>query len=1014
MVNRFLLESNRSHLQLMMNHVLLHGCCCCRPTRVRSLTFWRQLVQIRCCSSKEWSSTVNTPFTSFPQYLKLKDVSDCERELQKSEAFAGLYDWQRAQSWSEEFVLQDGPPYANGKAHMGHAVNRVMKDIILRYKVLRGVRVRFQPGWDCHGLPIELRALSQTEEDHTTMDPCRLRAIAADFAADAIKEQRESFQRWGLMADWSNCYKTSDSSYIGRQMELLAKLYSAGYVYRDLKPIHWSPSSQTALAEAELEYNNNHISRSAYVRLPLCEHPFDGDDGSDIYLLVWTTTPWSLPSNQAVCYSPKLDYVLARFEALPGRYLVAATLCERLSAVFGRRLLETQPIVLDSDTRCRYRSPLAGHVTDSDDSRPLLSADHVTAEQGTGLVHTAPAHGHEDFTLAQSHNIKPVVLVDEKGCYTDQAGDFLAGRSVLTDGDRIVLKTLGDEVVHVEDYRHRYPYDWRTNQPVITLASQQWFIDTSRLLQPALNTVKDVSVFPDTIESSLSRHLKLRTFWCISRQRSWGVPIPAFYDQHHKPIMNAEVIEHVGKLFEQHGYDIWWTWSEADLLPPSLVDHYKQRNEPLPTKGKDIMDIWLDSGSAWFATQPDGLDRAADLCVEGLDQFNAWFLTSLLTSVAITDRSPYKSLLVHGFVVDEYGRKMSKSLGNVVDPDDVIDGKRRSDDWPPRGADCLRLWVASHACGNSHINVSSRILHWSGNRLNKLRNTCRFLLGMQRHLLPVDGTTLEGGGRQFMASNGRLIDRYMLWKLAQFERECAEHYENFRFNRAMIVVNNFIVNDVSSSYLSIVKTRLYNSRADDEETQSTLTVFRQILLTLRQVVAPVLPHLAEELRQHDPLSTETNVFHCGWPVVEHDLDSEALEAVTNLFKLRDAINLLLTNKNGAMFEARLSASSPSSLFSTIQSLHPMGVRCFESQLSEILPVDWVTLTNGSGDSDWSTTGDDSQSALTTCVDGVDVTLTPSNHSKCSRCYRYTCDTDEQICASCCKYVQFSHAERAVH
>ncbi|KAF0305297.1 Isoleucine--tRNA ligase, mitochondrial [Amphibalanus amphitrite] len=594
-------------------------------------------------ANKSWSSTVNVPQTKF--WLRPKDRERIEMEhmLQRSRGFKELYQWQRQQSWAQEFILQDGPPYANGKAHIGHAVNKILKDIILRYKVQRRVRVRYRPGWDCHGLPIELKALGHTTEDHTKLDPLAIRETASRFASEAVSLQRTAFERWGLLADWSQCYLTSTPQYVSRQLRLFQRLYSRGLVYRGLKPVHWSPSSRTALAEAELEYNTQHVSRSTHVRLRLERHTLDTAEPA--YLLVWTTTPWTLPANQAVCYGEHVQYVAAQIAGLSGLYVLSAAALEPLSQTLGRSVTAVREVTGDELRQWQYRRPAVGRDGE-DQVLPLLPADHVTVTKGTGLVHTAPAHGPEDFQVALKHKLSLEVLVDEDGCYTQEAGPELHRRPVLTEGDQRVLGLLGDDVVHVEDLVHSYPYDWRTKQPVLLLASRQWFIDTERIKQRALECLSEVTILPESIQSNMADQLRRRPYWCISRQRVWGVPVPAFYDRDtDEPIVNDAIITHLSDLVSAHGADVWWERPEEELLPPEMVRQYRDAGRQLPRKGTDILDIWFDSGAAWWSSDPDcEPERAprADLYLEGVDQFTGWFQSSLLTSVAVADRAPYR------------------------------------------------------------------------------------------------------------------------------------------------------------------------------------------------------------------------------------------------------------------------------------------------------------------------------------------------------------------------------------
>ncbi|KAG8584441.1 hypothetical protein GDO81_008829 [Engystomops pustulosus] len=624
----------------------------------------------------KYRDTVLLPHTDFPIRRSPEDTGATELRLQEETNFSQLYNWQKARKTKKEFSLHDGPPYANGDPHVGHALNKILKDITNRFHVMRGYKVSYVPGWDCHGLPIELRALAENGDKSDSLSPMEIRSRARAYAEKAIEKQKSSFIRWGVMADWDSCYYTYDKKYEAKQLDVFFKMHEKGHIYQDYRPVFWSPSTRTALAEAELEYNQQHVSRSIFVKFPLQKPPpklASAIDGSGtVSALIWTTQPWTIPANQAICYMPDTTYSIAKCGSSGELYILAADCVESTAQSLG-----TKFEVIQTFKGSDLEGGVCDHPTIPGRTSPLLAANHVTMGKGTGLVHTAPAHGIEDYGVASHHKLPVDCLVDEAGRFTAEAGADLESKVVLEDGNEAVIQMLlgTKNLMKEESFVHSYPYDWRTKKPIIIRASKQWFVNTANVKDKAQEVLKKVKFTPASAASRMTEMLDRRTYWCISRQRSWGVPIPVFYHKETRDsLINRHTVGHIIKLVEQHGSDVWWTHPIEELLPKSVLEQASKGASALDYEpGRDVLDIWFDSGTSW-AHVLDDAEQRADVYMEGKDQLGGWFQSSLLTSVASRNKAPYKNVVVHGFTLSEKGEKMSKSLGNVVDPDVIING----------------------------------------------------------------------------------------------------------------------------------------------------------------------------------------------------------------------------------------------------------------------------------------------------------------------------------------------------
>uniref|UniRef100_W8BNK4 isoleucine--tRNA ligase n=1 Tax=Ceratitis capitata TaxID=7213 RepID=W8BNK4_CERCA len=780
----------------------------------------------------KYTNTINLPKTKFANRVSAAKRLETERHLVES-VFSQAYSYQQQHNSEPTFVLHDGPPYANGDLHMGHAVNKILKDITLRNHVTRGQKVHYVPGWDCHGLPIELKATAtKVKEQGVEQDVLCIRHRSRKFALDAIARQKSEFRSWGILGDWLKdeyIYMTMRPDFIINQLEMFMDFYERGLVFRDLKPVYWSPSSRTALAEAELEYDVNFISPSVYIRFRMTNAPSSVKvaPNTNMYSLVWTTTPWTLPSNQAICYNPSMEYNVIKLNNFgDDLYLIGKSLLQNFAETTGisyEHITTLQGIDL---TNCTYQHPfLVDHK-----NLPFFAAAHVQDSKGTGLVHTAPAHGPEDFLVGLEHKLPVICFVNEEGIYSSEAPNFLRGKTALGEGDQLVLENIARDVVHASKLSHSYPIDWRTKQPVIIRASEQWFLNTEQLKDRAIEEISKINVYPrlqaDASRRALITQVRKRPYWCISRQRVWGVPIPVFYERKTKKIiLNRSLNNHICTLIKKEGnVDFWWSKSIEEILPSSIQQSLNISTADLEKSG-DIFDIWFDSGSTWSSVLKN--EKVADVYLEGYDQFSGWFQSALLTSIAARNRAPYKSIFVHGFTVDDKGHKMSKSLGNVISPNDII---------KKYGADVLRWWAASHGSQNMSITVSEKLMQQAAENVNKLRATLRYLNG-------VIGNTTE-----MRYDNSTFLNRYILSTLLEYENEIRHLYDACEYNRVVTSIQNFVANQISAIYVHTIKDRLYCG--DEKDLRNIQCTLLNCYMVLCSTLWPITPFLVEESWLH--------------------------------------------------------------------------------------------------------------------------------------------------------------------
>ena len=871
-------------------------------------------------SASSYKDTLNLLQTPFAMRANAKVR---EPEIQAFWAQQQIYERLSRQNTGEPFTLHDGPPYANGALHVGHALNKILKDIINKTALLQGKKARFVPGWDCHGLPIELKVLQGLKgSERAELTPLSLRHKAHAYALEQVEGQKAGFQRWGIWADWDAPYLTLHKSYEAAQIGVFGAMVLAGHIYRGLKPVHWSPSSRTALAEAELEYPDGHTSPSVYVAFPVEAVPaalasrlkavgLDVETSSEmtatarpitLSVAIWTTTPWTLPANLAVSVNGRLDYSICELDggdSLSNHLVVASELVAGLQQKLGLGLKPLLTVKGDELEGIVYRHPLLERR-----GQVVIGGDTITTEAGTGLVHTAPGHGVDDFNTGKKYGLPVLCPVDEAGNLTAEAGPF-AGTNVLKDANPTIIEALegAGALLLEERYEHRYPYDWRTKKPTIFRATEQWFASVEGFRTAALDAIAQVEWLPASGRNRIEAMVSERGDWCISRQRTWGVPIPVFYHRDTgEVLLNEATLSHIQALIAEHGADVWWQREEAELLPEPYAAEAEQWR-----KGTDTMDVWFDSGSSWAGVlQERGLGYPADLYLEGSDQHRGWFQSSLLTSVAVNGHAPYKRVLTHGFTLDEKGRKMSKSLGNVVDPAVLVEGGKNEKQEPAYGADVLRLWVSS-VDYSADVPLGPGIVKQLADVYRKVRNTARYLLG---NLHDFDPRPQAEGGDAIAYGDLPLLDQWMLQRTAALIDAVTGDFERFEFYRFFQALQNFCVVDLSNVYLDIAKDRLYVSGASEFRRRSCQTVLSLVVERLAGLIAPVLCHMAEDIWQNLPYPVaEASVFERGWPTAHEEWRAPALETpMAAILELRALVNRQLEScRAGGQLGASLEA-----------------------------------------------------------------------------------------------------------
>ncbi|MDR0469244.1 MAG: isoleucine--tRNA ligase [Peptococcaceae bacterium] len=907
---------------------------------------------------KQYNDTLNLPKTDFPMRGGLPQKEpDILQRMEGDDIYSLV---QKSRAGRSKYILHDGPPYANGNIHLGHALNKVLKDMIVKYKTMCGFDSPYVPGWDTHGLPIEHRAMLDLGLKRHEIDTLVFREKCKEFALQFVETQRVEFKRLGVRGDWDHPYITLTPDFEEAQIRVFGEMAAKGYIYKGLKPVYWCPDCETSLAEAEIEYEDKK-SYSIYVKFPLT----DGKgvvNTKDVFVVIWTTTPWTIPANLAICLNSELTYVVveAVWKEKTEYYLVAEALLEPFIKECGLsecHIVENIPGKDLEGLVCR-------HPYEDRDS-VLVLGNHVTTDAGTGCVHTAPGHGAEDFDTGRRYGLDIFCPIDHRGVFTAEGGP-VAGL-FIDDANPVVVKLLEEKgmLLAKGSLTHQYPHCWRCKKPVMFRAAEQWFVSIDGFRAGALDAIdRHVDWVPSWGRERIHNMIADRGDWCISRQRTWGVPIPIFYcEQCGESVITPETVDKVAGIFGKEGSNAWWIREASELLPEGFACPKCGAHGFI--KEKDIMDVWFDSGSSHMAVldkRPE-LGWPSDMYLEGSDQHRGWFNSSLCTGMALRGQAPYKTVLTHGFLVDEQGRKQSKSVGNTVDPHQVI---------KDMGADILRLWVASVDYRNDMAS-SPGIMKQISETYRKMRNTVRFLLGnvfdfdYEKHKQPYSGL-LE-------------IDRWALDRLARVIGQVTAAFEHFEFHTAYHALHRFCTVEMSAFYLDIVKDRLYCEKADSPQRRSCQQVLWETLQALTLMLAPILTFTTEEIWQYLPQSADTPYAQLAfWPKSEDGWQDDGLyQKWQKLIEVREQALKVLEEARGGKrigqsLEAKILLRAGKDAYAWLSE--------YEKSLADLFIVSQTELSFVDGD-------------------GLDMEVVPAEGQKCNRCWVYHTDVDDEgVCPRC--------------
>ena len=930
----------------------------------------------------DYKDTLNLPNTAFPMKGNL---ANREPEMLKRWDEMALYKKMRtAGQGREKFILHDGPPYANGEIHIGHALNKILKDIIVKSKTLSGFDAPYVPGWDCHGLPIELNVEKKVGKAGVKVDAATFRKECRNYAGKQVDNQRKDFIRLGVLGEWENPYLTMDYKFEANIVRALGRIASKGHLDKGFKPVHWCTDCGSALAEAEVEYEN-HTSPAIDVRfsvmdeatlLSRCEHVPGHDGNGPISVVIWTTTPWTLPANQGVAVNPSLEYVLLQCDLEHGaeRLLVADALVKDVAFRYD---LENYRVVANISGKelegMKLQHPFYKREV------PVILGDHVTTEAGTGCVHTAPGHGQDDYVVGQRYGLPVDNPVDNNGVFKTGT-EFFEGMHVFKANEHVVEKLKAEgKLVHMAKLNHSYPHCWRHKTPIIFRATPQWFIsmEKNNLRKTAMAEINNVQWMPDWGQARIESMVQNRPDWCISRQRTWGVPIALFVHKDTSELHpeTPRLIEEVAKRIEQKGIDAWFELGAEELLGSESGDYLKVT---------DTLDVWFDSGVTHVGVleERDYLQFPADLYLEGSDQHRGWFQSSLLSSVSINDVAPYKQVLTHGFTVDAKGHKMSKSKGNVVAPQKVI---------KTLGADILRLWVASTDYRNE-MTVSDEILKRTSDSYRRLRNTARFLLAN------LNGFDPE---QHLLAPKDMLaLDRWIVEHAEALQKEIVTAYDKYQFHQIYQKTHNFCVSELGGFYLDVIKDRQYTTRADSQARRSAQSAMYHIVHALARWLAPILSFTSDEIWQNIPGETTESVFLSTWyefPASVTKPDDMMGNGFWNqVLEMREVVSkelerLRVAGGIGSALDAEVDLYCGTELFKRLKALG--------DELRFVLITSYARLHPDTDKTD------DAVHFTLTSNDELWVAVNPSGHEKCVRCWHHREDVGghsehPELCGRC--------------
>lgn len=926
---------------------------------------------------KELKGTLNLPQTTLAMRA---NAAVRELEIEKFWDENKIYEKMIAnKDKTNKFILHDGPPYlSSDKIHIGTALNKILKDIVIKYKTQKGFYAPYVPGYDAHGLPIENAVVKNIKGGKDAISPYELRQKCREFALKNLKGQEDNFKRLGVLGNWEHPYLTIAPDFEAEQIRVFGTMHKKGYVQKGLKPVYWCASCETALAEAEVEYMD-HSSTAIYVRFKFDDaqkvyEKFGVSSGNPVYSIIWTTTPWTIPSNMAICLHAKFDYTLFEYEG--ANYIVATELLDNFAVEMGwENIKKLGTITGENLEGLKTKHPLYDRLS------PIILGEHVTLEAGTGSVHTAPGHGLEDWEVGQKYCLETFSPFTNKGIWTSAVPD-LEGIPYYK-GNAIVVENLekAGALLSKNTIVHSYPHCWRCKNPVMYRATPQWFVCVGEFKEETLKAIRNVDWIPKSGEKRISNMVENRSDWCISRQRAWGVPIPAFYCENcDEPLITPETIDNIANIFEKESSDAWVKYEAKDLLPQGIKCKCGYENFKKET---DIMDVWFDSGVSWQAVVNKRSEELGttpvEMYLEGSDQHRGWFQSSLLTSVATTGSAPYKSVLTHGFVLDSEGRKMSKSLGNVVLPQEIT---------KVYGADVLRLWAASVDYRND-IKIGQNIISQLVEIFKKTRNTARFLLGNLFDFDPkVDMVEYD---------DLKPIDKFALQKLDTLIKNVDEAFENYEFYKYFQYLQNFAAVDLSSFYLDIVKDRLYTSGKKSLSRRACQTVLYKTLWVILKILVPVMPHQAEDIFLNMPENQREDlesILLASWVKTESNWQNDGIEnEYSKLLKLREIVSKAIEPLRSSEEKTIGSSLEAGVLIKVDNSENEELLKKYEDELKDLFITSSAKITQ--------ITPSGALSPLTTYEqDGYTIYVTKAGGEKCERCWKYRDLDANKICEDC--------------